>query len=395
MLVIHVGETFTAYLGVVNVSRNLMIRRLTVAAQLQTPSQRWALPSSLDSTNGVDVKAGDCVDAIISKALEESGQHILRVEVGYLTSEGSVKTLRKFYRFNVSNPLTVSERTVRSGDNACLVSITIENTSQSAMVITAANIEPKTGLQSVRIGNDSFSKPETLTASELFDGCGFLEPKSSFQYLFQVVCIETVNARGIACGDELGVAVFEWSKTMGETGRYVSGPIVCPMIQPPGIAENVASKISMGVGNDFIVHGTGISVDVAKVAASREAGKPISNLDEYLSVTVEPIDPPSKMSLAKPQEVKFLVVNHTPNPLTVQMQFRLDNMSGIAVCGKSYKNLGNIAANGGSVVEKVCFLPLVAGLLRVQGCYIVDSSSKKEIPQPPMFHVFVEQSNLQ
>jgi trafficking protein particle complex subunit 13 len=373
-----------------------MIRRLTVSAQLQTPSQRWTLPSSLDSTYGVDVQAGDCVDTIISRELEESGQHILRVEVGYLTSEGSLKTLRKFYRFNVSNPLIISEKTVRSGDNACFISITIENTSQSAMVITSASIDPNPGLQSIRIGPQSSSKTGMHTASELFDDCGFLEPKASVRYLFHVVSLETVNARGIACGDELGVAVFEWSKTMGETGRFVSGPIVCPMIQPPGITtENVASKISMGVGNDFIVHGTGISVDVAKVAASRAAGKLISNLDEYLSVTVEPIDPPNKMSLAIPQEVKFLVVNHTPNPLILQMQFRLDNMSGIAVCGKSYKNLGEIAANGGSIVQKMCFLPLVGGLLRIQGCYIVDCSSNKEIPQPPMFYVFVEQTDQQ
>jgi hypothetical protein len=39
--VIHVGETFTAYLGALNVSKTLHVTRLTVTAQLQTPSQRW------------------------------------------------------------------------------------------------------------------------------------------------------------------------------------------------------------------------------------------------------------------------------------------------------------------------------------------------------------------
>jgi hypothetical protein len=46
--VIHVGETFTAYLGALNVSKTLNVTRLTVTAQLQTPSQRWHLASSLD-----------------------------------------------------------------------------------------------------------------------------------------------------------------------------------------------------------------------------------------------------------------------------------------------------------------------------------------------------------
>jgi hypothetical protein len=192
-----------------------MVRRLTVTAQLQTPSQRWPLPSSLDVGLGVDVPPGDGVDAIVSRALEEAGQHILRVEVGYQTTEGSQKTIRKFYRFNVSNPLSLSERTVRSGDNSCLVSIGVENTSQHPMVITAATIECQPGLVSTHIGGISPTKVNGTSATQLFDSCGFLEPKSSFQYLFQINTTEAYNDRGIACGDELGRAVFEWNETTG------------------------------------------------------------------------------------------------------------------------------------------------------------------------------------
>jgi Protein of unknown function (DUF974) len=47
--VLGTGETFTAYLGVLNVSRTLHVTRLTVSAQLQTPSQRWQLASRLDA----------------------------------------------------------------------------------------------------------------------------------------------------------------------------------------------------------------------------------------------------------------------------------------------------------------------------------------------------------
>eukprot|EP00581_Thalassiosira_minuscula_P028851 CAMPEP_0183758312 /NCGR_PEP_ID=MMETSP0739-20130205/6340_1 /TAXON_ID=385413 /ORGANISM="Thalassiosira miniscula, Strain CCMP1093" /LENGTH=114 /DNA_ID=CAMNT_0025995893 /DNA_START=1 /DNA_END=342 /DNA_ORIENTATION=+ len=46
--VIHVGETFSAYLGVLNTSSEMPVRGLTVSAQLQTPSRRIALPSRLD-----------------------------------------------------------------------------------------------------------------------------------------------------------------------------------------------------------------------------------------------------------------------------------------------------------------------------------------------------------
>jgi hypothetical protein len=43
------GETFTAYLGALNVSNTLDVKALTVTAQLQTPSARLPLPSTLDA----------------------------------------------------------------------------------------------------------------------------------------------------------------------------------------------------------------------------------------------------------------------------------------------------------------------------------------------------------
>jgi hypothetical protein len=84
-LEVYVGECFTAYLGILNTSANWPIRRLTITSQLQTPSQRWQLPSQLDAGNlagGIDIDPLSGIDAIVSHGIEEPGQHILRVEVG-------------------------------------------------------------------------------------------------------------------------------------------------------------------------------------------------------------------------------------------------------------------------------------------------------------------------
>lgn len=392
--VIHVGETFTAYLGAVNVSQNLMVRKLTVSSQLQTPSNRWPLPSSLDQRTGVDVQPGNGVDAIVSRQLDESGQHILRVEVGYQTSDGTQKTLRKFYRFNVSHPLGIKERVVRSGDNSCFVSIGVENISGSSMVLSSLDIDCETGLEASRIGSISPTKVKGRSATDLFDGCGLLESKGSFNFLFQVKTTVD-NKTGIACGDELGAIVIQWQKTMGERGKFVSGPISCPIVRPPGLGEQNTTKLMMGSGDDFVMHGSGLSVDVAKVAANRVGGNADNDLDTLLPVTVEPVDPPSTLKLAHPKEIHFLVVNHSTKSMDLQLQFRLNHMSGIAVCGKSYKNLGEVAPNGASVVTCMRLLPLVGGLLRVQGCCVVDLRSGKEIPQPPLCNVFVEKDSVE
>jgi len=328
--------------------------------------------------------------------LEESGQHILRVEVGYQTSEGNQKTLRKFYRFNVSDPLTISEKTVRAGDNACFVSIAVDNVSTQPMVIESATFEPRDGFVATQIGGEGTSSApdDTKTATQLFDSCGRLEPKASFRYIFRVETMsQDTSLKGVACGDTLGKAVLSWRKTMGEKGKLSSGPIQCPTVQPPGLGENNPAKVMMGTGTQYVVHGSGLSVDVAAVAANRAAGRQqANNLDQLLPVTVEPIDPPSTMKLASPEEVQFLIVNHSPKAMNLQLQFRLNHMSGVAVCGKSFKNLGEIPPSGGSTVVGIRLLALVAGLLRVQGCCIVDLEAGQEIPQPPLFNVFVGQT---
>ena len=55
------------------------------------------------------MSANDKLDMIVKHSLNEFGTHTLRVSVNYhITSQGELKTLRKFYRFNVLQPLLVT-----------------------------------------------------------------------------------------------------------------------------------------------------------------------------------------------------------------------------------------------------------------------------------------------
>lgn len=408
---IHVGETFSAYLGVLNPSYDLPVRGLTVAVQLQTPSKRIALPSRLDDTtsqsnNARDVDPGGGIDAIVSRRLEEVGQHILRVEVGY-TSNGP-KTLRKFYRFNVAVPLNITESVVRSGDSKCLVSITVENimdksSSSGSLTISGVGFETAAGLASKQVLVEDESNADNITektkelslgskrrsALEMYDSCGRLEPGEAFRYLFYVSAeSEAAALRGIAFGDELGQACVTYHKTMGESGKMYSSTVVCP---PTSYNDGNSSS-------QFVVHGSGLSVDVAAASVQRSSsGRRNSNesgsLDELLPVTVEPIDPPSNMKLSVPQKVSLLVVNHSTKPMSLQLQMRLPNMNGIVICGQSFITLGEIPSSGGSCTIDVNFIALAAGLFSVQGCYVVDMTTGMEIKQPALFNAFVELAN--
>jgi trafficking protein particle complex subunit 13 len=415
-----------------------------------------------------------------------------------MTGDGAGnKTFRKFYRFQVVNPLQISELTVRGGDSCCYVSLSVQynptepasssssasppsnaaassSSSGGGLVISEVEFLPAAGLSVTRIGraspfkndgnnddnNDSSEESSSLSlsATQLLDSCGYLKPGSVTRYLFKVQATsKEALLRGIAAGDLLGKAIFTWRKSMGETGRIASSNITCPVAVnnnaiPPSKSSFMSNSSS---SSSFVVHRSGLSVDVAAAAASRggqqqqqqfgsgggvAVGGVIPLLGgsllhqqqqnkhhpyHQLPVTVEPIDPPSTMRLNVPTEVQFLVVNHSEQEMSLQLQFRLAEMataagttattigsSGndndndadpvgggaangglLAVCGPSFVSLGQVAAAGGSTVVPISFLPLAAGLLTAKGCWVVDLASDWEIPQPGLFHVHVLDEN--
>lgn len=399
--VIHVGETFTAYLGALNVSKSLNVTKLTCTAQLQTPSQRWHLASTLDEGNasgGVEIPPESGVDAIVSHALEEPGQHILRVEVGYAGGDGSIKTLRKFYRFQVSNPLRISELTFRSSDVCCYVSVSLENNVDEAkggLTICEAEFEAADGLTAEQIGK--LKGPTFLVSgTEMFDSSGRLEAGHTLRYLFRVQGERSgETAKGIAVSDELGKAIFTWRKACGEMGRIASAPIVLSPMASPFIDPNNPGETMEGTRNPFVVHckgRSGLSVDVASAAAARSANqnRDRNTLDQRLPVTVEPIDPPSTIELGIPFQIDLLIINHSDREMALQLQFHLQHMTGVSVCGTSFKNLQDVPGRGGSVRAVMAFVPFASGLLQIAGCSVVDLDRGLSFPQPPLCQIIVQ-----
>jgi hypothetical protein len=329
------------------------------------------------------------------------------------------KTLRKFYRFHVSSPLHIRERTLRGGEASCFVSLAVENASpvdsMGGLTISQTDFQPFPGLmakmvlpetQSTSASGTDVEKQKKKSAVELFDDCGRLEPGESRRYLFNVgAASDDAALRGIARGDELGKAVVTWRKAMGEAGRIASTFLFCPasaMVDEEkkdnnGNTRNGQIREQFNPEKDrFVVHGSGLSVDVAAAAADRSASHAPSEipnhkpLDEIFPVTVEPINPPSIMQVGVPVEVKLLVVNHGAKIQNMQLQMRLPEMKGVVVCGQSFQNLGEISPNGGSHVSTIRLMAMLPGLFFVNGCFVVDLSSGLEIAQPALFSTFVE-----
>mmetsp|Transcript_2945 Transcript_2945/g.5521 ORF Transcript_2945/g.5521 Transcript_2945/m.5521 type:complete len:501 (+) Transcript_2945:119-1621(+) len=442
--VIHIGETFTAYIGALNVNPTLHVQNLSISATLQTPTRNVPMPSILENKfpmtpqerlnyKPIHIKPQEGVDAIISRPLEETGQHMLRVEVSYggldptqqsllqgdMTNQYDAtgqndnngrKFFRKFYRFHVSSPLHIRELTLRGGESTCFVSLAVENAAPiesgcaGGLTVSQNTFQPCHGLCAQKIQNLPSLPDSQKTAVELFDDSGRLNPGESKRYMFEVkASSENATLKGIAMGDELGKAVITWYKTMGEAGRIASTFIYCPSC---AIASESSKNMATDEANDiqdddnFVVHRSGLSVDVAASAANRSVSYASSSefqtfktLEDRFPVTVEPISPPNTMHIGVPVELSVLVVNHGAKSMNLQLQMRLPQMKGVLISGQSFRNLGTLPPNGGSVISKIHLIAISPGLFFVSGCFIVDLDSGVEIRQPHLFSVLVVETD--
>ncbi|KAF9585799.1 hypothetical protein BGW38_000699 [Lunasporangiospora selenospora] len=137
---IYLGETFTSYICANNESAH-PVRDVILKAELQTTSVRFGLsdtlaaqrsplqtqmnqapqtPRSLATTDfrptaslGGHVQlleSGKTNEMIVSHEIKELGTHILICSVQYTTLDGQQKSFRKFYKFQVLNPLSVKTK---------------------------------------------------------------------------------------------------------------------------------------------------------------------------------------------------------------------------------------------------------------------------------------------
>ena len=109
-------------------------------------------PKALHQVEWMSILVAGWVDAIVSHDIEEAGQHILRVEVAFVTVEGHSTTFRKLYRFNAVLSFRIQDKTIRSRNSICYVSLSVEfeadpqaqqGGNAEKLLISDAEFEPK------------------------------------------------------------------------------------------------------------------------------------------------------------------------------------------------------------------------------------------------------------
>ncbi|KAG0005283.1 hypothetical protein BGZ80_008337 [Entomortierella chlamydospora] len=172
---IYMGETFTSYICANNESAH-PVRDVILKAELQTSTLRFALsdtlasqrhkltsvgslessnPSPSPSTGGHIqlLESGKTNEMIVSHEIKELGIHILVCSIQYTTLDGQQKSFRKFYKFQVLNPLTVKTKVnhptsgtpaqPQDGNNSAVVS---QGVSKGGLVLLEAMVQNVSGV---------------------------------------------------------------------------------------------------------------------------------------------------------------------------------------------------------------------------------------------------------
>jgi hypothetical protein len=142
---IYTGELFSAYVAVVNGNEDNPFTKVTLSIRLQTSNATHDLEdcrSVPEKTPGVAniLNSNESLDVVVKYTLTELGTHTLRVSVQYFSKQfNEPKTLRKFYRFNVLQPLRIVSAGSDLGDRI-LIQCIITNTTKSPTFIEEVKI---------------------------------------------------------------------------------------------------------------------------------------------------------------------------------------------------------------------------------------------------------------
>ncbi|KYQ99789.1 DUF974 family protein [Tieghemostelium lacteum] len=249
--VIYLGEIFSSYISLNNHSP-YEVKNVFIKVELQTTSQRISLLDS-EQQPVQSFGPGFSSDFVVQREVKESGVNILVCSVNYNTIEGENKKFRKFFRFQVMNPLVLKTR-VHNLPNLIFLEACLENATQGSLFIESMQFEPTEHFKFIDISNggteenvdekaekeaefkkilQNISGGQTKLSSDLSTVLSlvkvsqdvvFLKQGNSRQYLFKIIPINPMDAE-TKNAVSLGRLDITWRSYFGEIGRLKTAPI--------------------------------------------------------------------------------------------------------------------------------------------------------------------------
>uniref|UniRef100_A0AAV1U486 Trafficking protein particle complex subunit 13 n=1 Tax=Peronospora matthiolae TaxID=2874970 RepID=A0AAV1U486_9STRA len=370
---IFLGNTFSSYISVIN-PYSCELRDVKLSANIQCANDRvelhdnrFARAGKMPPTNPVAVlPAGSGLDMVVDYPLNQVGNHVLRVSVAYVDPvTGDSKSLRKFYRFGVQNPMVITFKqsppmSMHQQHGEVIVAAQIRNVSKLPLFVDSIKFLPlppfvakEMQVASSRIKKelDQASIQDLLSVDD--EPQTLVNPQEELQRVFHVSYDPTSNPALLTTqgSQNLGRLHVGWKTSMGEAGSVQSPPLM--------------REISEAVGQN-----------------TASAGDIVVSVEEI----------PSKVVVGQPFVVAISVTNKSLQRLALQVQFRKELMHGIVCSSASHQNIGVLEAKTTQTIW-VEFLAIVGGLCVLGAPVCVDIQSRKEFTQAAaLAHVLVAPS---
>ncbi|KAI8149512.1 hypothetical protein BJV82DRAFT_588327 [Fennellomyces sp. T-0311] len=309
---IYLGETFSTLVSINN-EGNASVQQVSVKVELQTSSQRFSL------SDGNHPRLDDTLAVTVSHEIKELGVHILVCTVQYVTEDNRRRHFRKFYKFQVSNPLAVKTKVNNMIDGRVFLEAQLQNVSAGPMFLERMKFEASEHF--------SFQDMNTIVGTdELVFGHHFIHPQDVRQYLYMLTPRDPQNDRIARTTNALGKLDIVWRSAMGDLGRLQTSQLTrkAPMLD-----------------------------DVEVQPFWLQKGQP------------------ADVVLETPFQLGIRVRNHSSQNMKLVLSAVKTKMGSVLLSGLSTRNLGEVAANQ-STETQLEFFPLTPGLQRVGGLRVVD-----------------------
>ncbi|KAL4074696.1 hypothetical protein V8B97DRAFT_2016708 [Scleroderma yunnanense] len=266
---IQLGETFSSCLCVNN-EANTDVEGVSVRVEMQTANAKVVL-AEVGGPDGKTVAAGDALEIIVHHEVKELGQHVLACTVNYHlpsgfrhapgpaegSSDSSLQGFRKFYKFVVTNPLSVKTKVnIPRSPSALLdplerekvfLEIHIQNTTQEPMWFARIYFECAEGWTAIDMNQLSGATPDEKT--HIFSGSmALLQPHAVRQYIY-VLSPTTIPIFPVLLQPgsiiQLGRLDISWRTQFGEPGRLLTSMLSrrIPGPPPPSVIQQPPSAI--------------------------------------------------------------------------------------------------------------------------------------------------------
>ena len=323
---IYLGERFACYLCINNETLS-PVANVGLRAELQTNTQRILLldpaKTSVDS-----FPVGSTFDRLVNYEIKELGVHVLVCTVQFTDQIGERKFFRKFFKFQVFNPLLVKTKiTHPTFAGGQLLEVQVQNNTASPLSFVSVRFE----------SNPSYVCHDLNRSTNDADDALWITSLAIHQFLYWIVPTQASHS------PELGHLDFVWRTGMGETGHLQTSQIT----------------------HKPRVH------DIEIVRLKPEASADVVRVGDVF-------------------EVGWHVINNTSRTRQFELQFSSAQLGlDVRLCGPLREALAPLGPHSRLRV-RAAFTALTTGILRIEGMKLVDVETNEILDPNEPTDVFVQ-----